>query len=208
MNKWLFGGLSGAIGNIDIQYASAKCLGGGSEINSGLYHEVDKEFIFKTYNNENIYNDIKKFEPKEIVENQDNYEIELINLKNIYKKGSENLNWKIEDLKKFKINKTNKKNSISNTYLRKYEDLDGKLLTNAKVQKIFEKDNILHIEVLYKKKNILFNCKNVFIFCGAPYSLNILKKSNIVDKNLNADFHFPHFKVIAKYNSKVNSDKY
>ena len=129
-----------------------KCLGGGSEINSGLYHEVDKEFIFKTYNNENIYNDIKKFEPKEIVENQDNYEIELINLKNIYKKGSENLNWKIEDLKKFKINKTNKKNSMSNTYLRKYEDLDGKLLTNAKVQKIFEIDNILHIEVLYKKK--------------------------------------------------------
>ena len=208
LNKWLFGGLSGAIGNIDIQYASAKCLGGGSEINSGLYHEVDKEFIFKTYNNENIYNDIKKFEPKEIVENQDNYEIELINLKNIYKKGSENLNWKIEDLKKFKINKTNKKNSMSNTYLRKYEDLDGKLLTNAKVQKIFEKDNILHIEVLYKKKNILFNCKNVFICCGAPYSLNLLKKSNIVDKNLNADFHFhPMFKVIAKYNSKVNSDK-
>ena len=82
------------------------------------------------------------------------------------------------------------------------------MLTNAKVQKIFEKDNILHIEVLYKKKNILFNCKNVFICCGAPYSLNLLKKSNIVDKNLNADFHFhPMFKVIAKYNSKVNSDK-
>ena len=208
LKKWLFGGLSGAIGNIDIQYASAKCLGGGSEINSGLYHEIDKEFIDKTYNDKNIYYNIKKFQPKEIAETQDKYDVELTNLKDIYKTGSKNLNWKIENLKKFKNNKTNIKNSMSNTYLKKYENLNGKLLTNSKVQKIFEKNNLLHIEVLHNKKNITFCCKNVFLCCGAPYSLNLLKKSNIINKNFNSDFHFhPMFKIIAKYNSKVNSDK-
>ena len=54
LNKWLYGGLSGAISNIDLQYASANCLGGGSEINSGLYHEIDQDFITKTYNNKNL----------------------------------------------------------------------------------------------------------------------------------------------------------
>ena len=37
--KWKFSGLSGALGNPELQYASAECYGGGSEINSGLYHK-------------------------------------------------------------------------------------------------------------------------------------------------------------------------
>ena len=45
--KWKFSGLSGAIGNPELQYASAECYGGGSEINSGLYHEIDNKFIEK-----------------------------------------------------------------------------------------------------------------------------------------------------------------
>tara|TARA_B100000989_G_scaffold297089_1_gene281883 strand:- start:2370 stop:4139 length:1770 start_codon:yes stop_codon:yes gene_type:complete len=208
LKKWLFGGLSGAIGNIDIQYASAKCFGGGSEINSGLYHEIDKEFIDKTYGGKTNYDKIKKFEPTEIVEYQNDHSTELINLKNIYIRGSEKLNWKIEHLKRFKKNKTNVKNSMSNTYLEKYKNLGGSLLTNAKVQRIFEKDKLLNVEVLYQKKSIVFKCNNVFLCCGAPYSLDLLKKSDIINKSHNSNFHFhPMFKIIAKYNSKVNSDK-
>ena len=33
------------LGNVKIQYASANCFGGGSEINSGLYHEPDEDFL-------------------------------------------------------------------------------------------------------------------------------------------------------------------
>ena len=208
INKWLFGGLSGAVGNVDIQYASANCLGGGSEINSGLYHEVDKDFITKTYNDPNIYQDIKKFEPQEIVESQDDHCEELNNLKDIYKKGSNKLSWKIEELKRFKKNKTNIKNSMTNTYLKQYKDIGGKILTNARVDKFKEKNGKFFIEVINNKKKIILKCKNLFICCGAPYSLNLLKKNKIVNKNLNSDFHFhPMFKIIAKYKSKVNSNK-
>ena len=185
INKWLFGGLSGAVGNVDIQYASANCLGGGSEINSGLYHEVDKDFITKTYNDPNIYQDIKKFEPQEIVESQDDHCEELNNLKDIYKKGSNKLSWKIEELKRFKKNKTNIKNSMTNTYLKQYKDIGGKILTNARVDKFKEKNGKFFIEVISNKKKIILKCKNLFICCGAPYSLNLLKKNKIVNKNLN-----------------------
>ena len=44
-SKWKYGGLAAALGNVKIQYASAECFGGGSEINSGLYHEPDEEFL-------------------------------------------------------------------------------------------------------------------------------------------------------------------
>ena len=33
------------MGKYDLQFASAECYGGGSEINSGLYHEPDKNFL-------------------------------------------------------------------------------------------------------------------------------------------------------------------
>ena len=63
--KWQNGGLSAAIGNSLIKYASASCLGGGSEINSGLYHEPDERFINDmkaTYDiNDFDYFKIKKF---------------------------------------------------------------------------------------------------------------------------------------------------
>ena len=45
LSKWKNGGLTTALGNAKIQYASAECFGGGSEINSGLYHEPDKIFL-------------------------------------------------------------------------------------------------------------------------------------------------------------------
>lgn len=208
INKWLFGGLSGAVGNIDIQYASAKCVGGGSEINSGLFHEIDKDFVTKTYNDENMYENIKKFEPKNIVESQNDHSSELRNLRDIYRKGSYQLSWKIEDLKRFKKNNVNIKNSMTNTYLKKYKEIGGKILTNSKVNKFEEKNGQFYLDIKNKKKNITLKCKNLFICCGAPYSLNLLKKSKIVSNNLNSDFHFhPMFKIIAKYNSKVNSDK-
>ena len=34
--------ISGAIGKYDFQYTSGECVGGGSEINSGLYHKLMK----------------------------------------------------------------------------------------------------------------------------------------------------------------------
>ena len=43
--KWKYAGISGALCKYDFQYASAECVGGGSEINSGLYHELDEEYL-------------------------------------------------------------------------------------------------------------------------------------------------------------------
>ena len=208
VNKWLYGGLSGAIGNIDLQYASANCLGGGSEINSGLYHEIDQNFITKIYNDKKIYDLIKNYEPKDIVEIQKNHSKELINLKNIYVNASRILNWKVDDLKKFMNNQTNKKNSMTNTYIKKYLEMGGKIIDNSKVIKLVEANNTCVVELKNKKKNFKLKCKNIFLCCGSPYTLNLLKSSNLVPKNINSDFHFhPMFKIIAKYDERVNSNK-
>ena len=62
-NKWNYTRFTATLDKNLIQYASANCLGGGSEINSGLYHSISSDFL-KKYNN-NIsknYYDTKKIE--------------------------------------------------------------------------------------------------------------------------------------------------
>ena len=54
--KWKHGGIAGTIGKAQIKYASAECFGGGSEINSGLFHEPDKKFVIRFKKKFNIKN--------------------------------------------------------------------------------------------------------------------------------------------------------
>ncbi len=205
--KWKFSGLSGALGNPELQYASAECYGGGSEINSGLYHEIDNRFVEEITKK----NDLKiKVDSKFLNEITDIDEIEkkpLVQLRNYLKEGAKKLNYKNEDVQRF-INKEGNdisKNSMTKTLLKKYEKLEGKFILGYKVTGISEEKN--KCKIILQKRNEKFSiyCKNLFVCCGAPYSLNLLKKSKIIKQNINDNFHFhPMFKVIAKFPKKVN----
>tara|TARA_B100001741_G_C16530907_1_gene589495 strand:- start:1043 stop:1939 length:897 start_codon:yes stop_codon:yes gene_type:complete len=97
---------------------------------------------------------------------------------------------------------------MTNTYIKKYLEMGGKIIDNSKVTKIIETKDTCIIELKNKKKFFKLKCKNLFLCCGSPYTLNLLKSSRLVPKNINSDFHFhPMFKIIAKYDEKVNSNK-
>jgi choline dehydrogenase-like flavoprotein len=43
--KYRNGGLTAALGRVKIQYVEGRCVGGGSEVNSGLYHRTPPEIL-------------------------------------------------------------------------------------------------------------------------------------------------------------------
>jgi choline dehydrogenase-like flavoprotein len=43
--KYRNGGLTATLGSVKVQYAEGRCVGGGSEINSGLYHRTPPEIL-------------------------------------------------------------------------------------------------------------------------------------------------------------------
>ena len=213
--KWKNSGLSSSLGKDLIQYSSGNCVGGGSEINSGLCHDVDFEYLKSIYKNDP---DLKNFYDTNFLNSylfdphftylKDNH---ARNFYRYFESGISKTKWKFESLKKFSTLQNNKvkKNSMSETYLKQYLTKGGNILENFKCIKINKlKNNLISLDLLNKNKKIKINCKNVFICCGAPYSLQLLKQSKLVPNSLNNNFHFhPMVKIIAKYNQEVNPSK-
>ena len=206
-HKWKYSGLSGAIGKYDLQFASAECYGGGSEINSGLYHEIDDLFIKKLINKNNVRNLTRSENEWKSITSSDNYE-ELNqrdkNLTNYFAQGSKALGWKYESIKKFfKSNGSAVKQSMTSTLLKEAEKSGLELLLGHKVKKI-SKDNDKWT-ITFSKSSKEISCKNLFLCCGTPYTLNLLKKSGIIPWSYNDNFHFhPMIKIVARFPSKVN----
>jgi hypothetical protein len=214
LKKWENSGLASSVGNINLQYSSGSCFGGGSEINSGLYHELNEVFLRKIYDNDiEISKKAFKNQFTKLTEDYDterNDNIVLSNLKNFYESASEKLNWKLENLKRFYSNKDGKyeKKSMTASLLNEYLKLNGNVLLGYELIKI--KKHSKGISKLFLKKNNILKiitCENLFLCCGAPYSLKLLHKNNLISKKHNNNFHFhPMIKIIGKFRDKVNSE--
>jgi len=209
--KWQNGGLSAAVGNSLIKYAAASCLGGGSEINSGLYHEPDERFIDnmkETYKvNDFDYSNIKKFclEIKKILNVEVANDLDLIS-KNIIK---------ISNKKqiKFEIVPRLAKNFMKDNFIRSTvkKEILNKINKNIKIShdseviKIFKKKNFWNVIVLKGKTKKIIKSEKLFLCAGSLNTTSLLIKSNLINKKINSHFHFhPMVKFAVKFKNKVN----
>ena len=212
LEKWRDAGVNSSISGLQVNFSSGKTLGGGSEINSGLFHNIDEKFIDdwkQKYQTKNFdYNQMIKFDNEiknflnvsenQIFSNEVNSENFVI--------GSNKLNFKIEKIKKLKKIDKNKevKLSMKNTYLKDYVKKGGNILTGSFVDYIEKVNDKWKIRVIRKKKIITFYCKYLFLCCGSLYTNEILLKSNIIQKRDQINFKFhPMVKIIADYGKKV-----
>ena len=206
MSKWNNGALAGALGNVKIQYASANCFGGGSEINSGLYHEPDEDFLnewSQRFNTKNL-NKEKIHKYCQLTKSETNviYQNKVDELSKLILHGSKINNWKIEEIPRWISYNQDKiqKKSMTKTYLKTYLENGGKIMLNTNVERIKKDKN--HWSLSLNKKNVI-KCKNLFLCCGSIENTFLLKKSNIIKKKNEILFH-PMIKVIAKFPKKIN----
>jgi len=214
IKKWEKSGVLTTIYPDQINFSSGRCLGGGSEINSGLYHYPKKEFFTEWKKKNEITNlnfkYINKINRKLLKEISVNKSINK-NANNSYKefcKGSKKNNIIAENISRLAENNSRiyKKNSMTKTLLKRFVKINGDILINSTVSQILKKKkNLWKIKINNKKNNIL-TCKYLFLCTGSPNTQKLLINSHFLNKNYFNKFKLhPMIKVIPKFKRKVQN---
>ncbi|WP_416826506.1 FAD-dependent oxidoreductase [Ectobacillus polymachus] len=219
VEKYRNGGLTPMFGSPKIVYVEGRVVGGGSEVNSGLYHrtpdymleEWKKNFDVDALSLKDMLPHFKACEQALSVSYQP-YEPSKPSLK--LKKGADKLGWEaIEVPRCFTYSQRrdqygrfiSHKQSMSKTYIPKAIEHGCKLLPETWIKSI--KQNGAKW-VLYGKhqsqREIKIETEHVFICCGAVQTAALLRRSGIKQNIGNSLQVHPTLKVIAQFDEKVN----
>ena len=212
------GGLSLSIGNQIINYVEGSCVGGGSEINSGLYHQTPTNILQKWAKEyslvESDYPTMAKYykdvEKRLCVSQYPKGKLPGASLKLV--RGAKELGWLVQEVPRwFKYKQDGsadgKKMSMSETYIRDYLLNGGEILAGSSVDRLKKTANgwEVYIENNRRKQNI--KSKNVILSAGAIGTPLILQRSGLSKLAGNNLQMHPTIKVVALFNKRVNSEK-
>lgn len=209
--KYNYSGLTLAIGNPNINYVEGSCFGGGSEINSGLYHRLPENILNKwrakyklEYSNEKLNKIYTEIEKDLNISYQNKNNIPKASLKLL--EGSNKMGLDCIEIPRWIRYEKNKyiKQSMTETYLKKYILLGGKYITGSEVQNFYESNKMFYLNIIKQNKIIKIRTNFLFICSGAIHSPFLLLKSGIKKNIGNTLKMHPSFKFIAKFNEEIN----
>ena len=215
-NKYKNGGLTLAFGNTNINYVEGKCLGGGSEVNSGLYHRVPEQILKNWELKNNLFinrNDLQRSYEENEKELSVSYSPGLIS-KSSKKliEGCNSLDWKCVEVPRwFKYSGNTGlgiKQSMTETLIPKIKKNGGKILDNTKVFKISKKGRLNVIHLIHNGEFKEFECEYLFVCGGSINSPFLLRKSGFkggIGKGLKLH---PSFKLTALFKDEVYSEDF
>ncbi len=215
--KYKNSGTTMTLGRPLINYAEGNCVGGGSEINSGLYHRIPEEILSKWENKNNLSFDREELY-KSFKDIEDNLNISYMpdslipRASSIISEGCEKLGWACSEIPRwysYDDDGNGTKQSMTETYIPKFINFGGTLKTHTKVFKIEKnkKSNIIHFFDQDKKIQKYF-CDYLFVACGAINTPFLLQKSGFKSRFIGKGLKLhPSFKFTALFDEKVNFNK-
>lgn len=220
-SKYRNQGVTVAFGNPKINYVEGSCVGGGSEVNSGLYYPPSKAIIDKWKSDYAVqdlsYEELVQY--SEIVKKDINVSYmpgtpPLASRK--LQIGSKVLGWSsLEVPRWFKYDdlginstQTGVRQGMSETYIPRFLQANGNLISNFKVERFNKAKGTWCVEGIDKQssRKIEFNSTYLFIACGSVQTPALLRQNGIVKNIGNSLKMHPTVKVIAKFPEIVNEE--
>jgi len=219
--KYRNGGITIAIGSPKIAYVEGCCVGGGSEINSGLYHRTPPE-ILKQWQEKYQIKDFSSSELDpyfELCENDLNvcyspFDLPKASLK--LHEGAQKLNWKSSEIPRwFRYSESVKsdhqkgiRQSMTETFIPRFLKAKGMLLYSTRVLRLHQQGKKWIVEASYKKGDISravsIQATNIFVAAGAIHTPALLRRSGI-KKNIGNQLKLhATLKIVAEFQDKVN----
>ncbi len=220
VQKYRNGGLTAAFGKPKIQYVEGRCVGGGSEINSGLYHRTPTE-ILEYWQTEFEVDALTEKDLKPHFEACETA-VHVCDLPGkpptasikLYQ-GAMQLGWNAVEVPRWfryetvkEGNKTPKgtRQSMTKTFIPRALKAGCKLLENTRINRIKKKSKKWVLSGKIKTKySVNIIAETVFICCGAIQTPALLRRSGIKQNIGNSLQMHPTVKVIAKFPEIVNS---
>lgn len=224
---WRSSGLSPAFGSPSITYAEARCVGGGTEINSGILQRPPDSILsywsqLDRTNKDFYHNKIDEyFDWVELNLNASIKDSSQYRHSQILKDAAIKQDWAFEALPRAMkdcicsepLCLCGAKQSMTSTLLKKAQNHPNfKIKSDSKAIKLILKDalvsEVLVEETVYGKTSKLKVVPNhVFICAGTIHTPHLLMKSGINFPGLGKFQLHPTLKLLAHFNEKVNAAK-
>jgi choline dehydrogenase-like flavoprotein len=218
--KYRWGGLNPALGSPKVPLVEACCVGGGSEINSGLYHRTPPEILDRWRDRFTV----KHLEETDLLPHFEACEAALgvqlnpgrqpaASVK--MKIGAERLGWKTAEVPRWVKYPDildpdgiahGKRQSMTETLLPSAQALGCRLVPNARVEKLERARAHWRVKAVRRQEPLTVEAEAVFVCCGAIETPALLRRSGIKKNIGNTLALAPMIKVAAVFEDEVIDD--
>ena len=218
--KYRWGGLSPALGSPKVPLVEACCVGGGSEINSGLYHRTPPKILHRWRDRFAV----KQLEETDLIPHFEACELALgvqlnpgrqpaASVK--MKIGAERLGWKNTEVPRWvKYSAVadpegiarGKRQSMTETLLPSAQAAGCRLVPAARVEKLERNRAHWQVKAVRRHEPLTVDAEAVFVCCGAIETPSLLRRSGIKKNIGNTLALSPMIKVAAVFEDEVNSE--
>ena len=217
--KYRSGGITAAFGKPSVAYAEGSCVGGGSEVNSGLYHRAPagvieqwaRDFEVEFFSPESME---QYFADCEKIMQPATYPGSLPFASKILRDGAKARGMSSQDiprLVKFSNQRDEQGVEISSrrpmteTFLPMFLQNGGDLLADTRVQRLSEQRSGWEVHAVFRgSRQLLIRADKIFVCAGAIHTPALLQRSGIrknVGKTLSLQ---PMVKVTAEFDEEIN----
>jgi choline dehydrogenase-like flavoprotein len=218
VQKYRHGGQTVAMGTNKVAYVEGRCVGGGSEINSGLYHRTPGDILEKWRKEFQV----QELDEKDLLPHFEACERDVsvchlpvpapaASLK--LHEGAQKLGWKSLEIPRWfnyqdKAGSaaTGKRQSMTETFIPRFLKAGGKLLPRTKVAKLRQDGDRWQLNATHAQLGALrLQGETLFISAGAVQTPALLRRGGIT-QNIGNSLHLhPTIKVVAKFDETINS---
>ena len=203
-------GFQAIYGRPPVAFAQGRTVGGGSEVNSGLYHRVPDPYrsmlLSAVGASERQWSDLEtRVEEKLCVQKAPQSHLKGSQLASRgFVQGSLKLGLTVEEVPRWRTYNPETHQGMKNTYLNSFLEEGGELVSGYRVLRVFERDTEVMVQVQSPNSRILVRCDEVVVSAGSLETVRILKNSGLVRKTIFPFNFHPMVRLLAEYSAPVN----
>ena len=215
--KYRCGGITVGLGKTKVAYVEGRCVGGGSEINRGLYHRISPEVLQEW----SVRHRVDALQETDMAAHflacEKRAKVSYLPgapppFSAKLQDGAQALGWQsmeVPRLVRYGENgsrgSSGKKESMTETFVPRYMDTGGKLLPDTRVLRLSRIGRRWRLESEHAADgNLEISADYVFVACGAIQTPALLRRSGVTRNVGNRLRMHPMIKVVARFPEVVN----